>query len=1012
MPEMIVEPSAPSWEEIDPFIEAYEESQGRGDVVQIGDFVPETTHPHFAAILCELIRADLEYSWERGQPRSLEHYLSVFPSLRDDAAGLRAVAFEEFRLRRQAGQNPPASDYRDRLGVCVDDWPTSSPTASDCGPGPESLERAASDYLGLGASGDETNTSESALLFADLHDTDPELANRLARAVTSLPEPGQELCGFHLIEELGRGAFGRVYLARQGDLAGRLVALKVAVDLSAEARSLARLQHSNIVPIYSFHQADLLQALCMPYFGATTLSTCRLDHGSAELPVREVLRIAARLAEGLAYAHERGILHQDLKPANVLLADDGTPMLLDFSLARDTRLHGNPAAAYVGGTLPYMAPEQLAAFGSGQVRADARSDLYSLGLIVWELLAGRPAFSMPDGSLPERLARMIADRRAGAPDVRLRNSAVTPAVASILQRCLEADPERRYQTAGQLAEDLDRHLADLPLRWSPEPSLRERVRKWTRRHPRLSSVYAVGLVALALVASFGTLYVNRSRELARAQAVNVRRDFGEELKRTRFLLGSPAPAVADVQEGIPLARQALARYGVLDGKFHKLPSGEREALAADVRELLLFLSRGERLRSLGMSPDERDERLREATRLNELAETCGTTEEGLKAVLFQRALLWDMAGRHDEARDLFQQADALPQRTARDYYLAGVEKIGVGDWRGARDLLGQARRRDPHDAFVCYALGLCYAELGDYPRAASALDTSIALWPNFAGSHHQRGRVHHELKEYDDALAEYTDALRVNPDYVPALIDRSLLRLTRKELKEAEADLTHALEIGASPTRVYFLRSDVYRHAGDKQAAERDRSEGFKSTARNEQDYVIRGLERLGDDPKEALADFDKALEYNPRSLPALEDKAHVLAEHLSRTEEAVKALDTVLEHYPERALARSGRGVLLARLGKRDEAIKDARAAERLDLRPEVLYQCAGVYALTSREKAEDSAEALRLLAAALGAGYGLDLLADDPDLRPIRALPGYRRIVESAKNLRMAGRPIGSSP
>src|SRR5439155_9925527 len=113
--------------------------------------------------------------------------------------------------------------------------------------------------------------------------------------------------------------------------------------------------------------------------------------------VDAILWIVGRLAEGLAHAHDRGILHRDLKPANVLLTDDGQPMLLDFNLSEDCKLRGHAAAARVGGTLPYMSPEQLAAFSDRGRVVDARSDLYSLGLILYELLAGRSPFPAMSG---------------------------------------------------------------------------------------------------------------------------------------------------------------------------------------------------------------------------------------------------------------------------------------------------------------------------------------------------------------------------------------------------------------------------------------------------------------------------------------------------------------------------------------------------------------------------------------------------------------------------------------
>src|SRR5262249_22270219 len=187
----------------------------------------------------------------------------------------------------------------------------------------------------------------------------------------------------------------------------------IAVGLPAEPQTLAQLQHTNIVPVYSVHQAGLFQAVCMPYFGPVTLAGLLAvwkgrpawpEKGrelvATLLELRErfarrvalpgvaegrpaptpggarsalgdlaalsypeaVLWLGARLAEGLAHAHERGIVHRDLKPANVLLTDDGQPMLLDFNLSEDTKLRSTPGGARVGGTLPYMAPEQLEAF--------------------------------------------------------------------------------------------------------------------------------------------------------------------------------------------------------------------------------------------------------------------------------------------------------------------------------------------------------------------------------------------------------------------------------------------------------------------------------------------------------------------------------------------------------------------------------------------------------------------------------------------------------------------------
>jgi tetratricopeptide (TPR) repeat protein len=262
------------------------------------------------------------------------------------------------------------------------------------------------------------------------------------------------------------------------------------------------------------------------------------------------------------------------------------------------------------------------------------------------------------------------------------------------------------------------------------------------------------------------------------------------------------------------------------------------------------------------------------------------------------------------------------------------------------------------------------------------------------------------LEEYDEAIADFGAALRLRPDYVNALLARSLARLERKDYAGAEADLTKALESGSAPTRVYFMRARVRALAGDPKGAAADRAEGLKREPADDLSWVARGMARLeGRDAEGALRDFDKALEVNPRCLAALEDRAAVLSEMTGRTEEAIQALDKAVEWYPEYGQARAGRGVLLARLGKSDEALRDAREAERLDPRPENLYRVAGIYALTSANNADNRREAFRLLSAALRAGYGFEHLDKDPELEPVRGSPDFKQLVEAARLLRDGG-------
>jgi len=1071
-PEKSVTAVDSSWLEIDRFVAAYESCQIEHGHADINDFLPEPDDPRYRAVLRELVRVDLEYGWERGRAQRIEAYLDQFPDLKADRQSLQEISFEEFRLRQQAGEQPSPAEYRQRLGVDTRDWPAPLAEVPSLAPLPappdskaqQDLKQAANYYLhhcrtiltGAGTSSSAARALpeglEQAAVFLDLHLFDPGSAQRLAEALICLPSAGVECMGFQLVTELGRGAFSRVYLAHQGELAGRLVALKISSELVDESQTLARLQHTNIVPIYSVHRAGPLQALCMPYFGATTLAhvvaelvklpalpqsgkwlvdllnqrtaaTFEKPGGKCEATlallselnyVDAVLWLAQRLAEALAHAHERGIVHSDLKPANVLLSDEGQPMLLDFNLSKDMLLRTNASAAYFGGTLPYMAPEHLQAFRAGRHLSEARSDVYALGLILYELFTGRYPFPLRKGPTSAVLDQMLQDRQGQPPWLRTWNPQASPACEAIVRRCLDPDRAGRYPSARALYIDLERQRMHLPLRFAREPSPRERLQKWMRRHPRLTSSYVVGAVAIVFVAILATLYGLRARQLTLAQAVNTLHEFRDDVTTSKFLLMAPTPE--EIQEGLQLSRQALGRYGVLEhprwesaSLVAALPASDRDLLRDEVIDLLLLRASG--LQTLSRpAASAPAEALAEALSVNELAARCAAGKAAQRLVQRQRASLLEDLGRKDEARALRSATATLPLQSARDLYLAGCDKLASKDLRQALALLKQANQADPQDAVIWYELGTCQARLGQHEKAAASFGTSIALSPKFFGNYLHRGVAYLEMKEYGQALADFDEVLRLRPkDSVAATspgpstaarLNRALARAGLKDYRGACADVTYVLEETADPpTHAYFMRSQFRASAGDSAAARADQEEGLKRRPTDALSFVTRGANRLAIDPAGALADFDEALHFDPDSLAAFRNKAHVLAEKLGRTAEAVQVLTQALEHLPDSVPLLAGRGVLLARLNRRAEALRDARRVLQLDHQSETLYQAACVYALTSRQQPGDRQEAFRLLALALAAGYGQDLVRVDTDLDPLRRLPEFEGLVGAAK-------------
>ena len=352
------------------------------------------------------------------------------------------------------------------------------------------------------------------------------------------PEVGQTIAGFFLVEELGRGSFARVFLAEERQLSDRPVALKVARTGSREPQLLARLQHTHIVPVHSYRTdpATELHLLCMPYFGRVTLARLlsdpkartaptgagllealdRLDPSEAKagasaarstlaaLPfARAIAWWGARLAEALAHAHDRGVLHRDIKPSNVLVTGDALPMLLDFNLAREPWDERNALATdHLGGTVAYMAPEHLDALSIGEGEGvDARADVFSLGVLLFEALTGSRPFPAPASasSVTEALHRAAEERRGPPPWLRVDHPEIPAGLERVIRRCLEPDPARRFPTAAELAADLQAVADDAPLRSTREPLPIRFARRVRRSWKKLAMVMVVtaGTAALA-----------------------------------------------------------------------------------------------------------------------------------------------------------------------------------------------------------------------------------------------------------------------------------------------------------------------------------------------------------------------------------------------------------------------------------------------------------------------------------------------------------------------------------
>lgn len=680
---------------------------------------------------------------------------------------------------------------------------------------------------------------------------------------------GETLGHYRVVEQVGAGGMGMVFRASDQELE-RDVAIKVLppgmlAEESArkrfrrEALTLAKLNHPNIATVYEFGSQHGLDYLVMEFVGGISLDA---KLGTGPLSQKDVLRLGIQLADGLAGAHEHGVVHRDLKPSNLRLSSDNRLKILDFGLAEFVRQDSDlgitasiAEARQVAGTLPYMSPEQLRA-----ETTDQRSDIWSAGAVLYELVTGKRPFP---SSNPPSLIDSILNK---APDLPSSvNPKVAPGLEMAILKCLDKEPERRYQSAKELRIDLER--LTLPLSHGSgisAASIREELQQ--RRTRRKWPVFLAGAALASIFVAALLFYVQPKKTLrvhpgiARRRAVavlNMRNSAARadadwlstalpEMLTTELAAGEKLRTITGEQvaqmkmnlsltdsdalspQSIPQIGKSLGADLLVVGSYVALGNGQ---LRVDLH--LLDAITGEHLMAVAETGEE--------NQVFDLIARAG-------AQLREKCNAGQMSPRDEEA----VRAAVASNTEASKLYAEGLAKLRLNEAVAARQLLEKAVEADPNYALAHAALAAAWNLLGYDERARLSAKSAFELSGSLSREERllTEARYREASQDWGEAAENYRTLFGFFPDNLEYGLRLANVQSRAGRGKDALATVESLRRLSApegQDPRIDLAESQAWRFSGDfKQSAASADAAAQRATQLGAKLIVARALYQKG----------------------------------------------------------------------------------------------------------------------------------------------------------------------